>query len=103
MSTASDTLQASIEQAVRTSLAPVPFRSVAIEHGHDDYAEGALFIPVMVPPRSPLAGGRRYMDAMAAVSDILVDAGDGRIPYVRLHHTGEPDADEGERLASMRR
>ncbi|HEX4768857.1 MAG TPA: hypothetical protein VH414_21540 [Lichenihabitans sp.] len=86
-----------IEQAVRTSLAPVDVASVHIVLGHDVDDDEAIFVTVNLPPSTPLVGGEKYLEAMASVSAALLQMGDKRYPYVSLHYEGELDADEGGR------
>ena len=95
-------LQAAIENAVKRSLAPAPLQAVDIELGHDSDDDEALFVTVTLPAGTPLVGGEKYAAAMIAVSNLLLDAGDQRIPYVRLHHVGELEPDEGEGMLAAR-
>lgn len=90
-------MQTVIEQAVRTSLAPVNIGSVHVVLGHDIDDEEAIFVTVNLPPSTPFVGGEKYLEAMTSVSAALLNIGDKRYPYVSLHYEGELDADEGER------
>ena len=90
-------LQAVIERAVRSALQPMRVDMIDVEERQDSIDEDAVYITVNLPPSTPLLGGEKYLSAMTAVSDALLEAGDRRFPYLRLHHEGEDMAVEPDR------
>ena len=87
-------LQTVIEHAVRTALAPVAVDAVHVAARPDHSEEDALYVTATLPEGTPLVGGKRYVDAMTALSHALMAAGEYRFPYLRLDRVGEELSEE---------
>lgn len=88
--------RSTIENSLRAALLPVPVDAISIEERQDQAGEDALFVTATLPTDTPLVGGKRYLAAMAAVSDALIAAGEQRFPYVHLTRNGEETAKESD-------